>query len=145
MTLFDVASGNQLAREQCVKQRPNIDTKIVLDEFGVELRVVSDLDRTRRGKQLTQRRQRFSKFRFPSIEVIKVDDIHAIRRGELNQTETRRVRIKIRCLSIEPDCMVGGKFSNGTPQLFGVCDELVLRVHLSNDLATTSRQNAHGA
>ena len=53
VALFDVTSGNQLAGEECVEQSSKIDAKVVLDEFGIELRVVGDLDWTRRGEQLT--------------------------------------------------------------------------------------------
>jgi len=129
VALFDVTRGNQLTGEERVEQPANIDTEVVLNKLRIELRVVRDLDRTRRSEQLAQWCHRFVSFHILSNEMVQVDDVDAIRRGELNQTEARRVRIKIGCLGIEPDSMFGGEFVNSALQLFGVGDDLVLRVH----------------
>ena len=52
MTLFDVAGGNQLTGEERVEQPANIDPEVVPNKLRIELRVVRDLDRTRRSEHL---------------------------------------------------------------------------------------------
>src|SRR5207244_9141862 len=81
VALFDVTGGNQLAGEECVEQTSNIDAEVVFDEFGIELRVVRDLDWTRRSEHLAQRRERFASFHV-LLETVNVNDAHAVRRGE---------------------------------------------------------------
>jgi len=60
VTLFDVAGADELTRKQRVEQSAEIDAEVVFDELRVELRVVCDLDRAWRGKQVPQWRKRIT-------------------------------------------------------------------------------------
>ncbi len=48
VTFFDIAGPDDLTRQQRIEQSAKIDAKVVLDELRIELRVMRDLDRTRR-------------------------------------------------------------------------------------------------
>ena len=77
----------------------------MLDEFRVELCVVSNFDRTRRAEQVSQRSKCITSFQIRINKTIQVDDEDAVGRGKLNQTQARQVRIEIRRLCIETDCL----------------------------------------
>src|SRR5688572_18207097 len=103
VTFFDIASADDLTREQRVEQSAKIHAEIVLDELRIKLRVVRDLDRTRRGEQTTQRRKRVALRGVARGEGVEVENKDAIGRGELDQTQPRCKRIEIGGLGIESD------------------------------------------
>ena len=72
--------------------------------------------------------------------MIHVDDVDAVGRRELNQTQTRRVRIEIGGLSVQTDCLSAGEIIDSTAQLIASLDQLVRRIHRWIDLATGARE-----
>src|SRR6266508_5528136 len=97
----------------------------MLDEFRVKLRVVGNLDGTVRRAQIAPRckRGRLRKFAVAAVtKSIEVDYMHATGRGELDQTQTTEVGIKLGGFSIESDCLVGRQRLDGFAQLFFIFD-----------------------
>src|SRR5882724_674937 len=103
MPFFNVAGGDQLARQQRIEHADRVDAKIVLDKFRVELCVVGNLNRTRGAEKLSQGCERVTSFQIRINKTIEVDDEDAIGTSQLDQTQAREVRIEIRRLSIETD------------------------------------------
>ena len=99
VTLFNVAGANQLAGQQRVKEPAQVRAQRVLDEFRVKLCVVSDLDRTRRGEQIAQRRESvvFRKSpRLPFAKSVEVNDVDAIRASPVGSDADDRCRDQAR-------------------------------------------------
>ena len=89
----------------------------MLDELRVEFCVVRDLDRAWCFEQATQRRKCF--VRVAVSEVIEVDDVDAIRGGELDQSEARGIWIEIGGFGIETDYRLRFEDFNCFPKLIG--------------------------
>ena len=100
VTLFDVAGGNHLTGEQGVEQPDDIDAQVVLDELRIELSVVGNLNRARCSQHLPERSQRVAKFQVTLSKTIQIDDVNAIRRSELNQSQATEVWIELGRLSV---------------------------------------------
>ena len=86
-------------------------------------------DRSRRSQQLSQRRERIALFRIAISEVIEIDNVDPIGSGELNQTQTREIRIEICGLRIETDCVARREVFDSAAQFFRRCDDSILSVH----------------
>ncbi len=79
MAFLDISCAHKLTRQQRIEQPAEIDAEIVLDELRVKLRVVRDLDRTRRRKQTAQRRERVAAACVAVAESVEVYEVNAIR------------------------------------------------------------------
>src|SRR5260370_16641688 len=101
----------------------------MVDEFCVELCVVGGLDGTGSWQQLAQRFHLRGGLQVYIRKTIEVDDVDAIGRGQLNQTQAAEIRVKLSRLSVEADGVFVEEFIDSAPQFFGRGYELVLRVH----------------
>jgi hypothetical protein len=82
----------------------------MLDEFGVKLCVMGDLDGTWGRQQIAQGCERISVSQVAAIaiaESIEVNDVDAFGRRQLDQSQASGIRIKLGGFGVESYCLVG--------------------------------------
>src|SRR5690349_10053490 len=127
MTFFDITRTDELTREQRVEQPAEIDAEIVLDELRVELRVVGDLDRTRRGQQTSQRRERIALTSVAVRKMVEVNDVNAVGSSELDQPQARGIRIEFSRLSVQTNNRLTGEDFDGFAEFIRCPYQFVIR------------------